>query len=222
MIEPRYSLNVGYVARVMKNFGLKKLIIVGNKRLGKNARMFAAHAQEIINNCEFLSFEEILNKYSLVIGTTAIAAKASNAFGGALSPEKVAGLIRNPSETVILLGRDTTGLTNEELSKCDLLITIRTGTKYSTLNISHALSIVLYTFYQKHVNLHSTYINRKIRQAMLRYLTQLVEKSINQTHKRGRILIILKKMIDESNLTEKQATSLLGFFRKLNLIIKTM
>jgi TrmH family RNA methyltransferase len=222
MIEPKYSLNVGYVARTMKNFGLNKLIIVGNKRLGKNAKVFAAHGQEIIDNCEFLSFNEIFKKYSLVIGTTAIATKAHNSFGGALSPEKAARLIRDPGETVILLGRDTTGLTNEELSKCDLLVTIRTGTKYSTLNISHALSIILYAIYQESADPNPTHINRKITEVMIRYLTPLVEKSITQAHKRRRILIILKKLMNESNLTEKQATSLIGFFRKLNLLLKTL
>jgi len=222
MIEPKYSLNVGYVARTMKNFGLNKLIIVGKKRIGKNAKVFAAHGQEIIDNLEFLSFDEIFKKYSLVIGTTAIAAKAHNSFGGALSPDKAARLIRDPSDTIILLGRDTTGLTNQELSKCDLLVTIRTGTKYSTLNISHALSIILYAIYQESVDLNTTHSNRKVTEVMIKYLTQLVERSVSQTHKRARIIIILRKLINESNLTEKQAISLIGFFRKLDLLIKTM
>ncbi|MEM3637878.1 MAG: TrmH family RNA methyltransferase [Conexivisphaerales archaeon] len=219
MVEPAYSLNVGYVARVMKNFGLKKLIIVGNKRLGKTARVYAAHAKDIIDDCEFMSFDDLFVRYTFVVGTTAVAAKANNSLGGAVSPEKLAKLMRSPHDTVIVLGRDTIGLTSEELAKCDLVVTIHTGTDYSTLNISHALSILLYVLNQQQKNQYTAYLRRKTRKVMLDYLTFLVEKSIVQPHKRHRILLTLKRLIDESNLREEQVVSLIGFFRKLKLLI---
>ena len=44
----------------------------------------------------------------------------------------------------VILGRDTTGLTNKEMQLIDFIIHIPTNSEYPTLNISHALSILLY------------------------------------------------------------------------------
>lgn len=216
MVEPTYSINIGYVARVMKNFGLSRLLIVGRRKLTRTAKLFASHGEDIINGCEFLTLDEIFARYTMVIGTTAIVKKGDNAYGKAVSPERAARIIKCPSETVILLGRDTTGLTSDELSRCDVVLTIRTGTSYPTLNISHALSIILYALYKHKSKSTVDYLSRTTRQIMFRYLESLISKSISQSHKRSRLLRVFKKLINESDINERQAASLIGFFRKLD------
>ena len=44
----------------------------------------------------------------------------------------------------IVLGRETFGSNNKELQMCDLIVVIDTKTEYRTMNISHALAILLY------------------------------------------------------------------------------
>ena len=44
----------------------------------------------------------------------------------------------------MLFGREGTGLTQEEIAKCDLLVSIPADKRYPILNLSHALAIILY------------------------------------------------------------------------------
>ena len=48
------------------------------------------------------------------------------------------------AKLVIVLGRDSTGLTNEGLQKCDFVVTIPTSKDYPTLNLAQAAGILLY------------------------------------------------------------------------------
>jgi tRNA C32,U32 (ribose-2'-O)-methylase TrmJ len=48
----------------------------------------------------------------------------------------------------IMIGRESSGLSNQELNQCDSTIHIETG-KHSSLNQSHATAILLHHFHQK-------------------------------------------------------------------------
>ena len=50
LVEPKIQGNIGAIARVMKNFGYTKLILVNPKcKIGKEARNRAKNAQEILD-----------------------------------------------------------------------------------------------------------------------------------------------------------------------------
>ena len=65
LIEPKYSINVGYVARIMKNFGFGKLLLIDSKADLIKARPFASHAVEILENVEHIKFEDLYQYDSL-------------------------------------------------------------------------------------------------------------------------------------------------------------
>jgi len=116
------------------------------------------------------------------------------------------------------LGRDTTGLKREELALCDVIVTIRTDSDYQTLNISHALAILLYVFISERRPYRYS-PDRNAKNKMLEYVNALILKSFVQEHKREHILFSFKKLINESRLRQEQFESLLGFFRKMNNIV---
>jgi len=81
LVEPKYAGNAGAVARVMKNFGFKNLVLVNPAfSLDEDeCRKFAMHAQEIIDNAELLnSFDEALEKVDYMVGTTSIESRDDN------------------------------------------------------------------------------------------------------------------------------------------------
>ena len=43
LIEPLYPINIGYVARIMKNFGFDKLLLCNSNTDLQKARPFASH-----------------------------------------------------------------------------------------------------------------------------------------------------------------------------------
>jgi TrmH family RNA methyltransferase len=158
IVEPEFGKNLGYLARAMANFGLKKLIVVTPNRkiddlLLIEAKLYASHGRYLIDDISYAnSLDKLKSKFKLLIGTTAIEARRkSNLNRRTLDPIECASKVvpriafQNTCACIVF-GRDTTGLTNTELQKCDYGVTIRTGTAYNTLNISHAAAIVFYVF----------------------------------------------------------------------------
>ena len=149
-MEPKYQINIGYIARVSKNFGIGQLHFVKPraKLTGKKAIMFSKHASQLLKNAKtYNSISEAAKDCSILIGTTGIWRKANRTFNRLLLLPEAAQRLKKPgagSTAGILIGRDDTGLTSEELSGCDMVLFIGTDAGYPVLNISHALSIILY------------------------------------------------------------------------------
>jgi TrmH family RNA methyltransferase len=149
MVEPQYQQNLGYIARVMKNFGLKELVLVNPKCKynGKEAIKYSKHAKEILETAKVAKSLPSAAK-GLVVGTTGIWRKADSSFYNIfnLSELRDKPEWKGSGEVTIVLGRDGTGLTKEEIRDCDLLVFIGASEDYPIMNISHALAIMLYEF----------------------------------------------------------------------------
>ncbi len=147
IVEPHYQLNIGYMARIAKNFGIKRLWIVNPacKYSGKTAIKYSKHARDLVENAKVCSSIGEASKGFMRIGTTAIWRKAQAGMNNIyeLSEFKKRFGTKN-KRLALVIGRDTIGLTREELESCDASIFIRASDKYPTLNISHALAILLY------------------------------------------------------------------------------
>jgi tRNA C32,U32 (ribose-2'-O)-methylase TrmJ len=62
--------NIGAVARVMKNFGYKELLLINPKcnHLSEDAFQRACHAKDILESARVISEQELFKKF--VVGTT--------------------------------------------------------------------------------------------------------------------------------------------------------
>ena len=83
IVEPKYQINIGYIARVSMNFGIGKLHFVKPraKLTGSKAIMFSKHASHLLKNAKvYNSIDEATKECSLVIGTTGIWEKANRTF----------------------------------------------------------------------------------------------------------------------------------------------
>lgn len=148
VMGPKYQINLGHIARVSKNFGVKKLLLI-NPRCnykGKLAIKYSKHARDLLENARVSG--GIRRENAFVIGTTGIWHKTGNAFYNIYSINEVAAMakraVSSRKKLVILLGRDDTGLSKDELRMCDATVSIGTDGNYPILNISHALAIILH------------------------------------------------------------------------------
>jgi TrmH family RNA methyltransferase len=148
LVEPLYHVNAGHVARLMKNFGAAGLFLVNPHFNSEEAIKFSTHGKRILASAKVVTFDELRAKFDVLAGTTAITATSRlNVLRGQTRPEELAKLVQSVGKSksfCIVLGRESSGLNNTELQMCDFVVTIDTKTKYRTLNISHALSILLY------------------------------------------------------------------------------
>ncbi len=65
LIEPQYPINLGYIARIMKNFGFHNLLVVNSKVNIEEARPFASHAVDLLENIKYINFDIYLGKYHM-------------------------------------------------------------------------------------------------------------------------------------------------------------
>jgi tRNA/rRNA methyltransferase len=148
-IESKYPQNLGYMARAMKNFGVTDLILVNPRCKYKEGQAikYAKHARELLEKAKVAKSLTAASK-GFVIGTTGIWKKADNNFYNIanLSALRNKPAWKRSKDITIVLGRDDTGLTTEEIRECDALVFIGANDDYPVLNISHALAILLYEF----------------------------------------------------------------------------
>ncbi|MEM2218165.1 MAG: TrmJ/YjtD family RNA methyltransferase, partial [Thermofilaceae archaeon] len=151
-VEPLYEINVGYVARCMKNFGLSKLVLVKPRCIiGSEAFRFAAHAQDVLSKAHVVSnLENLKENYDLIAGTTGVVARELSNVRRWITPAEFAKrVIQQTGNVLIVLGREDIGLTNSELSLCDIVVFIPTNPGYPILNVSHASAIIFYEIYKQ-------------------------------------------------------------------------
>jgi TrmH family RNA methyltransferase len=231
IVEPKYQMNIGYIARVASNFGIQRLFIV-NPRVnirGNKAIMFSKHAHSLLENAKICKdFDEAIKDCDMVIGTTGVLSKANPEIRKVYLAEDAAARVnqlsskRKNAVIGIVIGRDDTGLSPEELSKCDMITYIGTNEKYPVLNISHALAILLYVFTKKNfegkykVSIKGAAIpNSAEYKKELNALLKLFKSSINKKRIRdkGAVYKAFKRMVNNSQPTMHEIKTLIIAFK---------
>jgi len=220
MVEPKYGLNIGYVARVMMNFGVNELIVTGLRELPEDAYKFSAHAKGIVENAVLGDFEEQAARFDIRMATTARPSTSpKNVTRLARSPEAAFGSARMFKRALLILGRDVSGLNNAELSACDYVISIPAVKAYPTLNISHALAILLYLWNRTPASRRRSRIRAEERKAALEY-TAAVADAIGLSEERKKRAVKLIRGITLDYITkEEDLVTLLGLLRRTRIAL---
>ena len=151
LVEPSGPINVGSVARLCANFNVHELRIVSPKcdYLNQEAKMMAVKGIKIL---EKATTHEDLN--SAISDCSRVIATCGRKEHGdiPLTSNKDAlcwALKSEREETIALVfGREDRGLSNEELLKANKVIRLHSDDSYPSLNLSHAVAIVLHQFNQ--------------------------------------------------------------------------
>jgi tRNA/rRNA methyltransferase len=147
LVEPQGPINVGSVCRCMMNFGCSDLRLVNpcSEYRSLDARRMALKAESILKHAPvFQTLQEALADCHLAFGTTRRFGKYRDVF---LNPEQGAGhALAQPSgsRVAFVFGREDRGLHTSELDLCQFFITISTDSAYPSMNLSHAVSLLLY------------------------------------------------------------------------------
>ncbi|MAG15684.1 RNA methyltransferase [Candidatus Woesearchaeota archaeon] len=224
LIEPHVSGNIGSVARAMKNFGLKNLILVNPKcdHLSGEAKARAKHARLILKNAVIVKKFSNL-KFDTLVATTASLGRDYNVARLPLTPEQLGEkyIELNKSKTALVFGRDTTGLTNSEILKCDFVVSIPASTNYSVLNISHAASIIFYELSKKsRINKigNFTAATSKEKDVIMKLIDSLLRQMpFHFDTKRETQRRIWRRLIGKAMLSRREAFAVIGFLKKIKL-----
>lgn len=153
LVHTSHSGNIGAVARAMKNMGFGALKLVAPKEFPSDtATARAAGAVDVLESASvFGSLSEAVADCHFVVGASARVrsfpwpvmnpretAKKSIKF----LTESSSGAM--PPKIALVFGRESSGLTNDELQQCNAHVHIPANPDYSSLNLAMAVQVLTY------------------------------------------------------------------------------
>ena len=225
LVEPKYEGNIGAVARAMKNFGVRRLVLVNPPPIGDEARKRAMHGLDVLESAvSFGNLDKAIKGADLVVGTSGIDTKNEKKFlRMAVNPrdfaEKVSEMDGNVS---ILFGREDYGLLNPELMKCDMLVTIPTDPEYSILNLAQAAVIVLYELHRKPLGGVGREASAMEKEKLHEAFADLLDATNYPAHKVERTKIMFRRMVGRAVPTKWEFHATMGVLTRATKRIKRL
>lgn len=147
LVQPLGALNVGSVARTMKNMGLRHLVLVEPRcdYLGEQARLMAVHAQDVLEAALVVeTLPQALVGCNRAIATTSVDRKLSYELE---NPRVALPWLLQTEPSALIFGSEDHGLSNDLLKYAQRFVRIPSSDAYSSLNLAQAVAICCYELY---------------------------------------------------------------------------
>ncbi|MEM6448532.1 MAG: RNA methyltransferase [Cyanobacteria bacterium P01_D01_bin.123] len=146
LVEPAGPLNLGAIARVMKNMGVRDLWLVSPRcsPSDREALQMAVHAADVLAKARQVdALSAAIVGCQWVVGTAGRLHPST--FATELPRSRFAQLVATGSRPgAIVFGPEDRGLNNRELAICHHHVTIPSIAIYPSLNLAQAVGICLY------------------------------------------------------------------------------
>ncbi|HLC26218.1 MAG TPA: RNA methyltransferase [bacterium] len=229
LARPQGSANVGAVARVLANTGLRRLVLVEPcDYLCDEAFKMALRARPLLEGARVVaSLREALEGAGFVVGTSR---RLGQARGSGASPRELAPKILEfvPGvEVAFVFGPEDRGLTNEELSLCHELLTIPTHPDFSSLNLAQAVMLVCYEIYTCHLPkasaapARSLATSRDLEEFYAQMESTLTRIGFLNPQNPSHILRSLRRIFSRALLDEREVQILRGMFHQFDWYISS-
>lgn len=227
LVRPKEDGNIGAVARLARNFGADRLVLVAPRApVGPEAHRRAMAGGPILGRAgRTESFEEAIEDADLVVGTTDLSTGRSASYlRRSIPPERLGEMAQGIEGTIALVfGPEDNGLGRSELARCDLLVHIPARREFPTLNLSHAVGIVLYALHRARGtgDPESTpaperwVLHGKEKEIFLARIASVLERVGYPAHKRKGILLLFRRVLGRSTPTEAEYRMILGLFKSI-------
>ncbi len=154
LARPSHPGNIGAAMRAMKTMGLSQLYLV-TPAVFPNSQadaMAAGAADDLAQARVCATLEEALADTTLVLG---VSARRRDIVTDVLTPPEAAMRLLTESQAApvaLVFGNETSGMSNEEVSLCQGLVTIAANPEYSSLNLAAAVQVLCYEIRQTWLN----------------------------------------------------------------------
>ncbi len=234
LVEPAGALNVGSIARVIKNMGLSQLVIVNPQCEvdGEEATRMSVHAIDLLQSAKITpDLPTALAGCTRVIATTA----RERAIPTLLeTPRQVLPwLVETNEPTALIFGREDSGLTNAELNYATRYLRIPVGSEYSSLNLAQAVGVCAYELQvcSSEIGLEQTTIRSQMPQSSDIAPVELVEGYYQQLetllleigyllpHTAAHRMEKIRRLYNRSQLSPNEVALLRGILRQVGWAI---
>jgi tRNA/rRNA methyltransferase len=232
LVEPQLAENIGMCARAMANFGLSELRLVAPRDgwpsgggLKKGATAAASGATHILDNARlFPDAAAAIADLNHVLATTARErGQMKRVFTPAEAMPNLSERIASDERVGILFGRERIGLTNEEISFADAILTFPVNPAFASLNLAQAVLLCGYEWLKAsggeppfRENTPSPPASRATVLSMFDYLEGELERyGFFPPGKKPVMTANLRDILHRLGMTEQEARTLRGVFKSL-------
>ncbi|MCV9940746.1 RNA methyltransferase [Boseaceae bacterium BT-24-1] len=232
LVEPQLAENIGMCARAMANFGLTELRLVAPRDgwpsgggLKKGATAAASGATHILDNARlFPDAAAAIADLNHVLATTARErGQMKRVFTPAEAMPNLSERIASDERVGILFGRERIGLTNEEISFADAILTFPVNPAFASLNLAQAVLLCGYEWLKAsggeppfRENNPSPPASRATVLSMFDYLEGELERcGFFPPGKKPVMTANLRDILHRLGMTEQEARTLRGVFKSL-------
>jgi len=152
LVEPEGALNVGSVARLCANFPVEQLRLVRPRcdPDGPEAQRMAVQGQNVLKTAQ--TTETLAEALADCQRVVACSGRVEPEPTPTLSPTTALEWLRAGEGSIrraVVFGRESRGMSHGELLLANRLLRIETGTRYASLNLSHAVAVVLHSWQER-------------------------------------------------------------------------
>jgi len=222
LVRPKFSENIGSVARAMKNMDLSRLVVInGSSPLHPNAYKLASGAECILERSEeFPTLREAISGMGCVVGMTSRGGRERRPL---LTPEAlVKKLIPLSLKNSIglVFGSEREGLTNEELSLCHFYVRIPSVDSFPSLNLAQAVIVVCYELFQASIKIQK----KPIQLAQVEQIERMFEHMektlisigfLDSNHPK-RIMRMFRRLFGRNQMDEREVQILHGIWSQMD------
>ena len=222
LVRPKFEGNIGAIARSMANFDLNELYLVEPCEIGDEAYRRSKHGSHLLKEAVTVgTLNEAIDGCFLIVGTSGIVTKGEKNYARVpITAAEFAERMNGYDEKVaILFGPEDTGLFQDELERCDILITIPASDSYPVLNLSHAATIVFYELSQN-VAAAPTPADPDEKERMLLFFDELLDCIDYPEQRRANTAIMFRRLMGRAVPTKWEYQTIMGVFGDSSKIIK--
>lgn len=213
--------NIGAVARTMMNFGIGKLWLIDVPEMTDEALHRSMHAHGLLERAVRVGSLKDVECDFLVATSDTLSGKEDNFARYSLSPREFAERFAGTDAVVaIVLGREHSGLSIDEVVECDFQVTIPTSGRYPSMNVSHAAAVIFYEVYlaskykrKKRTGMRPASKSEKDR--LSEQFDHVIDHIRYQRHKAGKTKLLFRRMIARAAPSKWEYHTLMGVFKRI-------
>lgn len=225
--EPQDSANIGSVCRAIKTMGITHLTVVGVRDYDENRlKSLSVHAYDIWENAKIVkTLDDALDGTSLSVAFTRRKGKYRKL--SSWNPKELVDIVQKfgNGEIALVFGRESNGLTDDEVNKCNAVCTIETSPIFPSLNLAQSVQIGAYMLFSNlkdHNNPPETIQKEEIEDSVFKAINALDMMSFFKegSDEMESYQTFIKDFLARGGFSKSEKNRIDKFFYKLSMIAK--
>ena len=221
LVAPKYGGNIGAIARLMRNYGLSDLRFVSPPEIGDEAMARAMNGKEILLSARrYDNFGDAMKGFRIVAATSSSITLDDRKFRRLPeTPSKFwKRALKTEGNIALVFGREDDGLRNTEIELCNSFIHIPSNPEYPVLNLSHAVSVILYEMIRdldRRLPVTEDPVEEKNMSRLVDSVMELISMTDFPEYKIPNTRVMISRLMARAEMTQSEYFKIMGIIRFL-------